>query len=392
MAGLNETPSANRLHITFFGKRNSGKSSLVNALTNQQISLVSNVAGTTTDPVYKSMELLPIGPVTIIDTAGFDDEGDIGELRVKRTTDIVDKTDLAILVFSDNSINSEYEMQWYKRLKEKDIPVVFVFNNFESNNDNVRVLAEKCSQDFIVVNAKTRENIDILKNAIIASVPDNYEKRSITGHLVKKGDTVLLVMPQDIQAPKGRLILPQVQVIRDLLDIGALIISVKTEQMQKAFNDNENVCLVITDSQIFDKVKEVTPNHISITSFSVLMANYKGDIEVYKEGAKVIDNLVDGQRVLIAEGCTHHALDGDIAKIKLPNMIRKYTDRDILIDNVSGQEFPDDLSKYSLVVHCGACMFNRKQMMSRIEKSREQDVPITNFGVLMAYINKVDFK
>ena len=389
MNKLNDTPMANRLHIAFYGRRNSGKSSLVNRITNQNIALVSDTPGTTTDPVYKSMELLPIGPVAIIDTAGLDDEGGIGQLRVKKSIDVMDKTDLAVLVFTSESKDGALEKEWHDTLKKKGINTVLVYNKIDEDDSNLKELQDIFKEQFVTVSAKENINIDKLKERIISLVPEEYEKKTITGHLVEENDTVLLVMPQDIQAPKGRLILPQVQVIRDLLDNNAIVISVKEEQMRKAIKDNSNIKVIITDSQIFDKVKEVTPAGVKLTSFSMIMAEYKGDMDEFQKGAKAIDLLKAGDKVLIAEACTHHPLEGDIARKKLPNMINEYLGYDIVFDNVAGQEFPDNLEEYKLIIHCGACMFNRKQMMSRIEKAREKNVPITNFGVAISHMKKI---
>lgn len=393
MAELNQTPRSNRVHIGIFGRRNSGKSSFINCLTKQNIAIVSDVAGTTADPVYKAMEFHPLGPCVFIDTAGFDDEGTLGELRVAKTMEAADKTDIAVLILSlDSAAQTDdmaYEKEWIKYFKERKIPVLPVLNKIDMN---VKVKAERLKekaeellqQSVLAVSTKTGEGFAEFKEALI-NIPVNFEQESITGHLIKPGDHVLLVMPQDIQAPKGRLIMPQVQVIRDLLDHKAIPTSVTTECLPQALAlFKEPPVLIITDSQVFKEVYALKPAGSKITSFSVLMARYKGDIDEFVAGAQAIDRLQETDRVLIAEACTHNPLDGDIGRIKIPAMLRKIAGPGLKVDVVAGNDFPSDLKPYSLIIHCGACMFNRRLVLSRIMKAREQGVPITNYGIAIA--------
>ncbi|SHF30294.1 [FeFe] hydrogenase H-cluster maturation GTPase HydF [Caloramator proteoclasticus] len=385
-----DTPKANRLHIAIFGRRNAGKSSLINAITGQEIALVSDYAGTTTDPVYKAMELLPIGPVVIIDTAGIDDEGEVGELRVKKTKEVLDKTDLALLVFSAENTDLSMEKEWYSLLKERKIPTIGVVNKIDVKDLDVEELKKDFDLPFVKVSAKAKINIGKLKEAIQQYAPEDYERKTILGDVVKPKDLVVLVAPQDIQAPKGRLILPQVQVIRDILDNDALALTVKDSELIDILSVlNRKPDLVITDSQVFEKVNRMLDKDVPLTSFSILMARYKGELKILIEGAKAIDTLKDGDKVLIAEACTHHPLEGDIGREKLPNWLRQRTGADLDITVNAGVDFPEDLTQYKLIIHCGACMFNRKQMMTRIIRAREQNVPITNYGVAIAYMNGI---
>ncbi|GFR34605.1 [FeFe] hydrogenase H-cluster maturation GTPase HydF [Thermobrachium celere] len=385
-----DTPKANRLHIAIFGRRNAGKSSLINAITGQEIALVSDYAGTTTDPVYKAMELLPIGPVVIIDTAGIDDEGEVGELRVKKTREVLDKADLALLVFSAENTDLSMEKEWYSLLKERKIPTIGVVNKIDVEDLDLDVLKNEFDLPFVKVSAKEKINIGKLKEAIQQYAPEDYERKTILGDVVKRKDLVVLVAPQDIQAPKGRLILPQVQVIRDILDNDALALTVKDSELTDILSAlNRKPDLVITDSQVFEKVNNILDKDVPLTSFSILMARYKGDLKILVEGAKAIDTLKDGDKVLIAEACTHHPLQGDIGREKLPNWLRQRTGADLDITVNAGVDFPEDLTKYKLIIHCGACMFNRKQMMTRIIRARDQNVPITNYGVAIAYMNGI---
>ena len=383
---LNQTPKANRLHIAIFGKTNSGKSSLLNAITNQEIAIVSDQAGTTTDPVYKAMEIQPLGPCMLIDTAGFADESAISALRLGRTKDILAKTDLAILVCTDDQL--EQEASWLQQLQEKQIPVVAVLNKTDLL-PNVKELQQTIQKtlglEVIPVSALRREGIDELLAALKALAPKNFELESIVGHLVQPEDVVLLVMPQDIQAPKGRLILPQVQTIRDLLDHHCVVLCVTTNQLPAALAAlKQPPKLIITDSQVFPLVYQQKPAESLLTSFSVLFARYKGDIEAFVAGAQAIDQLKPTDTVLIAEACTHNPLDGDIGRIKLPKLLRKTVGQELQVEVVSGDQFPQDLSKYALVIHCGACMFNRKMVLSRVAAAKAQKVPITNYGVAIA--------
>ena len=431
MAGLNETPRAERLHIGIYGRRNNGKSSLINAITGQNISLVSDFAGTTTDPVYKSMELHGIGPVVFIDTAGFDDEGELGQMRVERTLDAVDKTDIAIVVLSNeniiknkNSENSlknlnsdikneksekeneivldiEIEKEWINKLKKAKVPYLVVINKIDKmSKDDLNAISKKLEDDLkikpILTSAVDKKGIELIREELIRLLPEDYSMRSITGKIVKDGDTVLLVMPQDIQAPKGRLILPQVQTIRDLLDNKCLVLCSTADTMESMISKLVSPPdLIITDSQIFGDVYAKKPKESRLTSFSVLFADFKGDIDYYRESVKAIENLTESSRVLIAEACTHAPLEEDIGRVKIPNRLRKKIGEGLTFDIVAGRDFPKDLSKYDLIIHCGACMFNRKYVLSRIESAKEQNVPMTNYGVVMAYlagiIDKIDF-
>lgn len=388
---LQQTPSANRLHIGLFGKRNSGKSSLVNALTGQNIALVSDVAGTTTDPVQKAMEIHGLGPCLFIDTAGFDDEGDLGRLRVEKTRQALEKTDLALLVFTDEG--DEMETGWYRQICAKNIPVVAVLNQVDKLTDpttTAQRLQEKLEQPVVPVSAATGQDVDKLLAALVRAVPEGFGQESITASLVSPSDIVLLVMPQDIQAPKGRLILPQVQTIRDLLDRRCVVVCATTDRLDEALAGlKEPPKLIITDSQVFAQVYEKKPPQSLLTSFSVLFAKFKGDINAFVQGAAAIDQLTADSRVLIAEACTHAPLQEDIGRVKIPRLLRKRVGESLQVDIVSGTDFPADLSGYQLVIHCGACMFNRKYVLSRIEQAQKQGVPITNYGVAIAKLSGI---
>lgn len=385
---LNETPSANRLHIGFFGKRNSGKSSLINAFTGQGVSIVSDVAGTTTDPVYKPMELNGIGACVLIDTAGFDDEGELGKIRVEKTRLAAEKTDVAVIVFSD--MNIEQELFWYNSFKSKKTPVIAVINKADIIDDKdalMELIKKETKQTPLVVSAKTGENVKKLKELAVRLAPSDFGAVSITEGLCGDGDSVLLVMPQDIQAPTGRLILPQVQTIRDLLDKKCLVTCVTTDRLQKALDSfNQPPKLIITDSQVFKTVWDIKPKESMLTSFSVLFAAYKGDLPYYIEGAKAIDSLSENSRVLIAECCTHAPMDEDIGRVKLPRMLRQRFGQGLSVDVVGGTDYPEDLSPYDLVIQCGACMFNRKYVLSRIYRAKNQKIPMTNYGVAIAHL------
>jgi [FeFe] hydrogenase H-cluster maturation GTPase HydF len=387
---MQQTPNSNRLHIAIFGKRNVGKSSLINALTGQDIALVSDVAGTTTDPVYKAMELLPIGPVVIIDTAGLDDKGEIGQLRVKKTKEVMDKTDLALLVIDGDDRDLSFEKEWYEDLKKRKIPVVGVVNKIDKGDTDLERIQRVLDIAFVKVSAKDKVNISELKKAIMAMAPQDFEKSTIVGDIVKPKARVIVVAPQDIQAPKGRLILPQVQIIRDLLDNDAMALVVKDSELQDVLASlKDKPHLVITDSQVFKKVNSIIPKDVPLTSFSILMARYKGDLHTLVKGARAIDTLKPGDKVLIAEACTHHPLEGDIGREKLPIWIQEKVGGKLDITVCAGSGFPEDLSGYKLVVHCGACMFNRQQFMSRIKNANMQELPITNFGIAIAHINGI---
>lgn len=390
---LNETPSANRLHIGIFGKTNSGKSSFINAFSGQKVSIVADVAGTTTDPVYKAMEIYPLGPCVLIDTAGFDDKGELGALRIEKTELAAQKTDLAIILFCEEEMSQE--LKWYRYFKEKNTPVIPVLNKTdlytqEQKEKLAHLIQNNTKEEVCLISAKTGEGIRNLKELLARSIPEGYGNRMITGDLVDTGDLVLLVMPQDIQAPKGRLILPQVQTLRELLDKKCLVMSVTTDQYLSAL---ENLAvppkLIITDSQVFSYVYENKPKESMLTSFSVLFAAYKGDLPYYIEGAKAIDTLNENSHVLIAECCTHAPLKEDIGRVKIPRMLKKRFGEKLDVSLVSGTDFPDDLTKYDLIIQCGACMFNRKYVMYRIDKARNQYVPMTNYGITIAHLTGI---
>lgn len=395
---LTNTPRANRLHIGIFGKRNSGKSSLINAITMQDTALVSSTAGTTTDPVYKAMEINPIGPCVFIDTAGFDDTGDLGGMRIERTKEALEKTDIGIVVFADTA--SELEISWIKQLQNKNVPYIPIINKIDEikNIDEIyESVKGVCSSKPILVSASERIGIEELLEAIKYNMPNEYELSSITGELAKEGDTVLLVMPQDIQAPKGRLILPQVQTIRELLDKKCLVLSSTADKLDDALSAlSKPPELIITDSQAFKAVYDKKPAESKLTSFSILFANYKGDLEYYIEGAKSIEMLTESSHVLIAEACTHAPLEEDIGRVKVPRMLRKKVGEKLNITIVSGVDFPKDLKEYDLIIHCGACMFNRKYVLGRINMARQVNVAMSNYGVVIAYLNgildKIDWK
>lgn len=388
---LNNTPSANRLHVALFGRRNSGKSSLINALTGQDTALVSDIPGTTTDTVSKAMEIQGIGPCLFIDTPGFDDEGELGEMRIIRTLKAIEQTDIALLLCEDEA--HEEEKKWMKQLEEKNIPVILLLNKADIRKDIASTLLrieKDCGQKPLVISAKERTGIKKIHQAILEKLPADFGQQTITGNLVKEGDLVLLVMPQDIQAPKGRLILPQVQTMRELLDKKCLVVSCTTDQIASTLQAlSHPPKLIITDSQVFHTVYEQKPADSLLTSFSVLMAGYKGDIHYYIEGASAIDCLTPQSRVLIAEACTHAPATEDIGRVKLPRMLRKKIGEELQIDIVAGTDFPEDLTPYHLIIHCGACMFNRKYVLNRIDNARKQQIPMTNYGVAIAHLNGI---
>ena len=385
---LQNTPTANRLHIALFGRRNSGKSSLINALTGQDTALVSDIPGTTTDPVSKAMELHGIGPCIIIDTPGFDDEGTLGEMRIERTLRAIERTDIALLFCEESDLLAEKE--WMQQLKSKNIPVILILNKADIRENVSSIVAKiesELQQEPMVVSAKEQKGLEDIRLAILEKLPQDFEQPSITGDLVGENDLVLLVMPQDIQAPKGRLILPQVQTMRELLDKKCLIMSCTTDKLSQTLKALAYPPkLIITDSQVFKTVYEQKPIESLLTSFSVLMAGYKGDIRQFIEGASAIDSLTESSRVLIAEACAHAPMTEDIGRVKIPRLLRKKVGEGLHIDMVSGSDFPKDLSEYDLIIHCGACMFNRKHVMNRLEQASMQQVPMTNYGITLAHL------
>lgn len=380
---LNDTPSGERVHIGFFGMRNAGKSSLVNAVTGQELAVVSDVKGTTTDPVYKAMELLPLGPVEIIDTPGFDDTGVLGEMRVKKTRQILAKTDIAVLVADITLGLSDCDNDLISLFREREIPYIIAYNKADLSPKNYD------SENEIAVSAKNKINISELKEKIASFAGKQSEKR-IVGDLISRNDLLVLVTPIDEAAPKGRMILPQVQTLRDILDSNAM--AVFTTEFELAETLNKLALppkMVITDSQAFAVVNKIVPENVPLTSFSILMARYKGFLETAVKGAVKISSLESGAKILISEGCTHHRQCGDIGSVKLPNLLKKFTGKNFAIELSSGRDFPEDLSEYSLVIHCGACMLNEKEMSYRRKSAELQGVPFTNYGTAIAYMNGI---
>lgn len=387
---MNETPRANRLHIAIFGRRNAGKSSLINALTNQDIALVSPVAGTTTDPVYKTMEILPIGPVVIIDTAGIDDVGELGGLRVQRSMEVLNKADMVLLVIDGSLELTDFESDLARRCLEKKLPILAVVNKIDIHPATTARLDEienSLGIKALAVSALTREGLAALKIAMIKYAPPGWDEQSIVGDLLNPGDLAVLVVPIDLAAPKGRLILPQVQTIRDILDHDAMAYVVKERELKECFNTlNKKPRIVITDSQAFLKADADTPPDVMLTSFSILFARYKGDLATLAAGARAIETLRPGDKVLMAEACTHHRVEDDIGTVKIPRWLRQFVGGELDFHWSSGARFPENLDEYKLVVHCGGCMINRREMLSRIMQAQAAGVPIVNYGVCIAYL------
>ncbi len=382
--GLNDTPSGERIHIGFFGRRNAGKSSLVNAVTGQELAVVSDVKGTTTDPVYKAMELLPLGAVEIIDTPGFDDHGELGELRVKKTRQILAKTDIAVLVTDITKGITDCERELEKLFQEREIPYIIVYNKADLNN------ADITSEKEITVSARDKKNINQLKEKIAEFAKLQGDNRRIIGDLLESGDMVVLVTPIDESAPKGRMILPQVQTLRDILDADAMAVFTKENQLEETLKMlSAPPKMVVTDSQVFGKVNGIVPENVPLTSFSILMARYKGFLETAVKGAFAIDKLENGDKILISEGCTHHRQCGDIGSVKLPNLLKKYTEKEFEIVLSSGRDFPEDLSEFALVIHCGGCMLNEREVRYRKNSAEIQGVPFTNYGTALAKFNGI---
>lgn len=393
---LQSTPKSNRLHIGFYGRRNAGKSSLINLMTGQNTALVSRYGGTTTDPVIKSMELLPLGPIAVIDTAGFDDEGELGLLRVSKSKEMMDRTDLALLVISAESVaDISFERRWLEELKLRKIPVLGILNQIDrldcACRSSVKTKLESVlGIEFLALSALDSQNRAELLSAVIKHAPCDFESASLIGDLLPPNSIVLLVMPQDIQAPKGRLILPQVQVIRDILDNNGLVFSATAENLPLMLSSlKEKPALVITDSQIFAYVNSVVPRDIPLTSFSIIMARNKGDLSAFVKGARAIENLKENDRILIAEACTHAPLTEDIGREKIPRWLKEKVGAGLSVDIAAGIDFPKNIEDYSLIIHCGGCMFTRKQLMSRLIRAEAAGVPITNYGVAVAAINGI---
>ncbi len=392
--GMNQTPASERVHISFFGKRNAGKSSVINAVTGQDLAIVSSVRGTTTDPVYKTMELLPLGPVMIIDTPGIDDEGELGALRVRKSYQVLNKTDIAILVVDSTTGKGEEELALIHRFHKKGIPYLVVYNKIDLlSGEEVRDLAMSVRPGEVLVSAADGMNIQELEEKIATLKPEDTHKYPLIQDLIKPLDLVILVVPIDKAAPKGRLILPQQQTIRDILERGALSLVVRDTELKSTLDYflSHGVCpkMVVTDSQAFARVSKDVPENITLTSFSILFSRYKGELETQLEGVAALSSIQDDDRILIAEGCTHHRQCGDIGTCKIPDWIRNYTGKKPVFEFTSGTEFPDDVSSYKMVVHCGGCMLNEREMKYRIACCRDQGVPITNYGLLIAQVTGI---
>lgn len=403
---LHTTLQGDRIQIALFGKRNAGKSSVINAVTGQQLAIVSEVKGTTTDPVSKAMELLPLGPCMFIDTPGIDDEGELGEKRVERAMQVLNRTDIALVVIDINTVEEEdlesvrglpsKEMEIISLIEEKKIPYVIVLNQADRMEDTAseeirnQIVKKNGTVPAVVVSSKTGDGLEELKDTLIRLAPDADAKLHIVGDLIEEGDIILLVVPVDSAAPKGRLIMPQQQVIRDILDNQAIAIVLQVPQLPKALEDfQDRIKMVITDSQVFKEVSAILPESMLLTSFSILFARHKGNLLKLVEGVRTVDCLKDGDRVLIAEGCTHRRQCEDIGTVKIPRWLKEHTGKDLVIETCSGMEFPADLSKYSLIIHCGGCTLHEKEMKHRIFRAGQQQVPIVNYGIFIAYVNGI---
>ena len=392
--GMNQTPASERVHISFFGKRNAGKSSVINAVTGQDLAIVSSVMGTTTDPVYKTMELLPLGPVMVIDTPGIDDEGELGALRIRKSYQVLNKTDIAILVIDSTAGKGEEELELIHRFHKKGIPYLIVYNKIDLlSTEKIKDLAMSVRAGEVLVSASDGMNIQELKEKIASLKPEDTHKYPLIQDLIEPLDLVILVVPIDKAAPKGRLILPQQQTIRDILERGALSLVVRDTELKSTLDHflAQGVCpkLVVTDSQAFARVSKAVPENITLTSFSILFSRYKGELETQLKGIAALSSIEDGDRILIAEGCTHHRQCGDIGTCKMPEWIRNYTRKKPVFEFTSGTEFPDDVSSYKMVVHCGGCMLNEREMKYRIACCQDQGVPITNYGILIAQVTGI---
>lgn len=393
LMSLNETPQGERVHIALFGRRNVGKSSLINALTGQEVSIVSDVKGTTTDPVYKAMELLPLGPIMIIDTPGLDDEGALGELRVQRTRDVLNKTDVALLVLEADHGLGACDQEILALVRAKGIPLLVVFNKADllpPSEAALRQAAEAAKVPVHTASSTTKEGVEELKLALAKAVPEEADKFQLVGDLLHPSDLVVLVTPIDKAAPKGRLILPQQQTIRDILEADAIAVVTKEFELRETLASlGRRPRLVVTDSQVFAKVSADVPRDVPLTSFSILFARYKGDLAELVRGAQAVEALKDGDRVLVAEGCTHHRQSDDIGTVKIPRWLRQHTGKQLVFEHTSGMKYPRDLSQYALLIHCGACMLNRREMHYRIHQAKAAGVPIVNYGVLIAHMQGI---
>lgn len=392
--GMNQTPASERVHVSFFGKRNAGKSSIINAVTGQDRAIVSSVMGTTTDPVYKTMELLPLGPVMVIDTPGIDDEGELGALRIRKSYQVLNKTDIAILVIDSTAGKGEEELELIHRFHKKGIPYLIVYNKIDLlSTEKIKDLAMSVRAGEVLVSASDGMNIQELKEKIASLKPEDTHKYPLIQDLIDPLDLVILVVPIDKAAPKGRLILPQQQTIRDILERGALSLVVRDTELKSTLDHflAQGVCpkLVVTDSQAFARVSKDVPENITLTSFSILFSRYKGELETQLKGIAALSSIEDGDHILIAEGCTHHRQCGDIGTCKMPEWIRNYTGKKPVFEFTSGTEFPDDVSSYKMVVHCGGCMLNEREMKYRIACCQDQGVPITNYGILIAQVTGI---
>ncbi|MCC2252936.1 [FeFe] hydrogenase H-cluster maturation GTPase HydF [Ruminococcus sp. CLA-AA-H200] len=391
---MNQTPMSERVHIGFFGRRNAGKSSVMNAVTGQDLAVVSDVKGTTTDPVYKSMELLPLGPVVMMDTPGIDDEGDLGALRVRKSYQVLNKTDAAVLVIDGTAGASPEDLLLIERIRKKEIPYLIVINKSDlmpqEKEAEIRASLGTEADRILAVSAETGEGIVDLKEKIAAAVNTEEPEKYLVRDLLSPGNVAVLVVPIDSAAPKGRLILPQQQTIRDILEAGAVSVVTRETELKDALNRlKERPKIVITDSQAFGQVSKDTPENVLLTSFSILFARYKGNLAQAVAGVTALDTLQDGDTVLISEGCTHHRQCDDIGTVKIPRWIREYTGKDIKIETTSGTEFPDDLTLYRLIIHCGGCMLNEREMKYRLSCAADQNVPMTNYGILIAYVKGI---
>lgn len=386
---MNSTPNANRKHIAVFGKTNAGKSSLINKFLGQEISIVSEKEGTTTDPVQKAMELIPVGPILMIDTAGFEDKSELGEIRIKKTLDIIKRTDVAIYIFDINDIDLKKFKEIKRNFKKYNIPYIIVINKCDSVKENILEELKSKFNDSIFLSSQTGEGIDLLRDKLINILQQEEEELPIVGDLLEYNSKVILVVPIDSEAPKGRIILPQVQCIRDCLDHGIKSYVVRDTELKSALEDIKDVDLVITDSQAFKEVDKIVPKNINLTSFSMLFARQKGDFEEFIKGALQIKNLNKDSRILMAESCTHNVSHEDIGRVKIPKLLNNYVGAELTYDYSIFHDFPEDIDKYDLIIHCGACMINRKTVVNRVNQCREKNVPITNYGIVLAYLNGI---